>query len=266
MTPTAPYALVVLGLSVLLWPPSPNGGRLRPPSTGRGGWRARIGLDDDDPAARQRADLIAGIGPALVIVLIAPEAWWLVVLAAAVVVIRRRAARRSRGSSSRRQADLAVHHELVAACLDAGMPIGAALRAVADALPSTPPRADGTAAPAGGAATAEAQADRVLEAVVAMLELGAGPDAAWKPADDDPDLRPLAAAARRSALGGTGLADAVREQAQALRAQVETAERQATGRAGVLMVAPLGVCFLPAFLCLGLAPVVLGLIGRLDLF
>ena len=36
--------------------------------------------------------------------------------------------------------------------------------------------------------------------------------------------------------------------------------------AGVLMTAPLGVCFLPAFLCLGLAPVVLGLLGQLDIF
>lgn len=262
MTPTAPYALVLLGVSVLLWPPPPNGLRLRPRSMGRGGWRGRIGLDDDDPASRRRADLIAGVGPVLVVVFVAPEAWWLLVLAAAVVILRRRTAGRSRGSSSRRQADLAVHHELVAACLDAGMPIGAALRAVADALPSTRDRA----APAGGASSAQAPADRVLESVAAMLELGAAPAAAWKPADDDPDLRPLAAAASRSALGGAGLADAVREQARVLRAQVETAERQATGRAGVLMVAPLGLCFLPAFLCLGLAPVVLGLIGRLDLF
>ncbi len=34
-------------------------------------------------------------------------------------------------------------------------------------------------------------------------------------------------------------------------------------RAGVLIAGPLGLCFLPAFLCLGIVPVVLGLAGRL---
>jgi len=32
------------------------------------------------------------------------------------------------------------------------------------------------------------------------------------------------------------------------------------------MTAPLGLCFLPAFLFVGLAPVVVGLLGRLDIF
>ena len=32
------------------------------------------------------------------------------------------------------------------------------------------------------------------------------------------------------------------------------------------MTAPLGLCFLPAFLCLGLAPVVVGLLASLHLF
>jgi pilus assembly protein TadC len=41
---------------------------------------------------------------------------------------------------------------------------------------------------------------------------------------------------------------------------------RAAGRAGVLMTAPLGICFLPAFLCLGLAPVVVGLLGQLEIF
>ncbi len=33
-------------------------------------------------------------------------------------------------------------------------------------------------------------------------------------------------------------------------------------RAGVLITAPLGLCFLPAFLVLGVAPVVIGLAGE----
>jgi hypothetical protein len=33
----------------------------------------------------------------------------------------------------------------------------------------------------------------------------------------------------------------------------------------VLVAGPLGLCFLPAFLCLGIAPVIAGLVGRLGL-
>jgi hypothetical protein len=41
----------------------------------------------------------------------------------------------------------------------------------------------------------------------------------------------------------------------AQRGAVEAAVRQA----GVWVLAPLGVCFLPAFLCLGVVPMVLGI-------
>jgi hypothetical protein len=105
-----------------------------------------------------------------------------------------------------------------------------------------------------------------LDAVAAMLALGADPGTAWQIADLDDDLAPLAAAARRSAAGGGGLAQAVREHAAQLRQETAAASARAAGRAGVLMTAPLGLCFLPAFLCLGLAPVVVGLLGQLDIF
>ena len=38
----------------------------------------------------------------------------------------------------------------------------------------------------------------------------------------------------------------------------------AADRAGVLIAGPLGLCFLPAFVCLGIVPVVAGLAG--DIF
>ena len=106
----------------------------------------------------------------------------------------------------------------------------------------------------------------MFDAVAAMLALGAPPSTAWQPADLDDDLAPIAAAARRSAAGGGGLAQAVREHAAQLRADAAAASVRAAGRAGVLMTAPLGICFLPAFLCLGLAPVVVGLLGQLEIF
>jgi pilus assembly protein TadC len=99
-----------------------------------------------------------------------------------------------------------------------------------------------------------------------MLLLGADSRTAWGIADVEELLAPLAAAARRSAAGGSGLADAVREHAAQLRQEIAAASVRSAGRAGVLMTAPLGVCFLPAFLCLGLAPVVVGLLGQLNIF
>ena len=55
-----------------------------------------------------------------------------------------------------------------------------------------------------------------------------------------PALRALAAESRASA-----------------RAETEAAVR----RAGVWVLAPLGACFLPAFVCLGVVPMVLGIAG-----
>ena len=76
----------------------------------------------------------------------------------------------------------------------------------------------------------------------------------------------MAQAARRSAAAGTDLAEALREQARVLRrAEVAQAHRRAA-RGEVLMAGPLGLCFLPAFICLGLAPVVIALLGTLTIW
>ena len=221
---------------------------------------------DGPRGAKWRSRLVA-LALAGAIVLIAPGLWWLAVAASAIVgvVLTRHTARRS---PARRRADrrqLAVHEDLLASCLDAGMAVAPALRAVAQALggAGSAELAEFTA-PTGARASAGPIA--TLDAVAAMLALGADPDTAWQYADLDPDLAPLAAAARRSASGGAGFADAVREHAAILRAEAAAESVQAAARAGVVMTAPLGLCFLPAFVCWGLAPVVVGLIGKLDIF
>jgi hypothetical protein len=208
-----------------------------------------------------------------------PGLWWAVLPIAGLAAAA--AGRRSRGRSpTRRAADrrlVAVHAELLASCLEAGMAVGPALRAVSDVLGrSWPPTVTaasarpgvvrGTGSEIGDGRRADDGPLAVLDAVAAMLALGADPATAWRPADLDEDLAPLAAAARRSAAGGAGLAQAVREHAAQLRQETAAASIRAAGRAGVLMTAPLGLCFLPAFLCLGLAPVVVGLLGQLHIF
>ncbi|WP_067842710.1 type II secretion system F family protein [Nocardia lijiangensis] len=145
--------------------------------------------------------------------------------------------------------DIASVFDLLAACLRAGLPMAAAARAVA------------TGAPWALAAALRTAAD--------LLALGAEPGAAWERAARDAQGRPgaaeidsLARMARRSARSGASLAIAVGELADQHRAAIEDAAAARAERAGVLIGGPLGLCFLPAFLCLGIVPVVIGLAGR----
>ncbi|WP_040773158.1 type II secretion system F family protein [Nocardia pneumoniae] len=139
--------------------------------------------------------------------------------------------------------------DLLAACLRAGLPMADAARAVAPEAPE----------PLGGA----------LRRAADLLALGADAATAWEQVARDGAGRPgadeiesLARMARRSARSGASLAVAVGELAGQRRATVEDTAAAKAERAGVLIGGPLGLCFLPAFVCLGIAPVVIGLAGR----
>lgn len=151
-----------------------------------------------------------------------------------------------RRTSRPRKADpmlVAATWDLLAACLRAGLPVPTAITAVAGELPG--------------------DAARALRAAGDLLALGADPVTAWTPAVSCPETAALARGARRAAQSGTGLASLVADLAVALRAGASDASEAAAQRVGVLITAPLGLCFLPAFICLGIAPVVAGLAGRL---
>ena len=138
--------------------------------------------------------------------------------------------------------ELAGRWELLAVCLSAGLPVASAVAAAA--------------APLGGAAGV------TLQRVAGLLELGADPADAWRAAAELPALAAFARAAGRSAGTGAALADVARVEGARLRAGlVDTAQARAQ-RAAVLITGPLGLCFLPAFLVLGIAPVVIGLAGE----
>ena len=134
---------------------------------------------------------------------------------------------------------LAGSYDLLAACLRAGMPVASAATAVAEQAPE----------PLGEA----------LRRAANLLSLGGESDVAWQHAGAHVETEALARLARRSARSGSALADAVTELAAQQRAAVEDSAAAAAERAGVLVSGPLGLCFLPAFLCLGIAPVVIGL-------
>jgi Flp pilus assembly protein TadB len=140
---------------------------------------------------------------------------------------------------------VAATWDLLAACLRAGLPVPTAITAVAGELPPT--------------------AAHALKASADLLALGADPDTAWAPATNCPDTAALARGARRAAQSGTALADLAADLASTVRANAADAAETTAQRAGVLIVAPLGLCFLPAFICLGIVPVIAGLARQLAL-
>ena len=132
--------------------------------------------------------------------------------------------------------------DVFAVCLSAGMSVSAAAAATA---PSAPHRL--------GA---------LLRRAADLLALGADPDTAWSaPAEAAEGGDALARLARRSAASGSALAQGVAELAEQSRQDAGHAASAAAERASVLVAGPLGLCFLPAFVCLGIVPVVAGLAG-----
>jgi len=75
-------------------------------------------------------------------------------------------------------------------------------------------------------------------------------------AQGDPAAASFARAAARSAATGAALARTARAESLRVRDALADAAEARAQRAGVLIAAPLGLCFLPAFLVLGVAPVV----------
>jgi Flp pilus assembly protein TadB len=137
---------------------------------------------------------------------------------------------------------LAGGWDLLAACLRAGLPVSSAVRAAAEQLPDP--------------------AAEELRLIADRLALGADAREAWQVAESSP-VHKLARAARRSAQSGAGLATVAEAAAAEVRATTLDLVTARGQRAGVLITGPLGLCFLPAFLALGVVPVVIGLASGL---
>ena len=123
--------------------------------------------------------------------------------------------------------------------IDAGLSTAASTRAVA-------------------AAATEATAGH-WHNVAALLAVGVTPQRAWADVAHVDGLGELARLARLSDRSGAALAQACRRIADDLREGAGTSATAVAERAGVLIALPLSICFLPAFVLLGLAPVVIGL-------
>jgi Flp pilus assembly protein TadB len=151
---------------------------------------------------------------------------------------------RRRREELERDLPTAVH--LIGACLTAGADTATAFDSVCAALPG-------------------AVADE-LRLVRHRLALGADPAAVWHGLARHPQLRPLGRALERSHRSGASVRVAVEALASELsgdsRARTDALARSVEVRAA----APLGVCFLPAFVLLGVVPMVVGVFSAMRLF
>ncbi|WP_323369093.1 type II secretion system F family protein [Streptomyces alkaliterrae] len=138
-------------------------------------------------------------------------------------------------------AQLPMAAELLAACLTAGAGPAEAATAVGTSL----------AGPLGSR----------LNRVGAELRLGAETATAWAHLSESPAGSGLARCLERAQLSGAPAVEQLAGCAAEARAAAARAASARARRAGVLVTAPLGLCFLPAFLLVGVVPVVIGL-GR----
>ena len=132
---------------------------------------------------------------------------------------------------------------LLAACLRGGLPVALSVRLVAPGLPEP--------------------AREAMRRTAELLALGADPEQAWQSALACPSTAELARGARRTARSGAALAGVAEALAVELRGEANDRAEARAERAAVAVTGPLGLCFLPAFLCLGVIPVVVGLATRL---
>lgn len=138
----------------------------------------------------------------------------------------------------RRQVPLAL--DLMAAVLAAGRSPHDAVRLVAAHTPS----------PLGDDLTALAHRAR----------LASDPVAAWRTLDSGP-LESVGRAFARSETSGAAIVPLVLDAADDLRRQARAERREVVNRVAVRTAAPLGLCMLPAFVLVGVAPTVIAVVG-----
>lgn len=184
-------------------------------------------------------------------ILVGGPAGWVVGLAAACGTWRwqrarlgqapRAAAEAATAAEAVRQLPLAA--DLLAACISAGAGPREAAEAVGESL--------------GGPVGEQ------LARTAAEIRLGGDPAVAWGRFGAIPGAAALARCLDRAGSTGAPAAESVARLAEVMRAERTSAAVARAQRAAVLITAPLGLCFLPAFLTVGVAPVVIGLAGGL---
>lgn len=215
---------------------------------------ARLLATDDGTRARRRPDVRRAARRWLPGAAVAAAGWALVGGVAGLVVgcataggfwlwSRRRAAvAASDGPDAAEVARrLPLAADLLAACVAAGAGPVVAAQAVGEAL----------GGPVGDA----------LARGAAEVRLGGEPHAAWERLASMPKAGALARLLERADVSGLPAAGPAARLAADARAEWGRTATERARRAAVMVTAPVGLCFLPAFVAVGVAPVVIGLAG-----
>lgn len=146
-------------------------------------------------------------------------------------------------SHDAQRAQLGEALDFLSVCLEVGAPVRMAVATVAEVSPE---------------ATAEP-----LRRVLAHLNVGRSPEQAWAELAEDPVWRLPARDLVRSARSGTSLAQSLRLHADDARAAARDAAMRRARTVGVQSVVPLMACFLPAFVLIGVVPIIASLLASL---
>ncbi|WBQ04912.1 type II secretion system F family protein [Kribbella sp. CA-293567] len=191
------------------------------------------------PATRRRHLTVAALAASAVLLVLGLAAGLLpaaLVFLATPAVLSRLEPAATRRRTAQLVADLPLAVDLLAACLRAGRPPQASIAVVAQSLGG--PLAD------------------LLAEVERRLSLGADPIDAWSCLLKEPACATFARATQRALRSGAPLAGILEHQAndtrQARRWTAEEHARAVESRS----VVPLGLCFLPAFVLLGIVPTI----------
>lgn len=141
--------------------------------------------------------------------------------------------------------DLPVAVDLLAACALVGRPPDQSLAVVARAV--------------GGALGAR------LDVVTSRLALGADPQVEWRRVMGDAQLAPLARTMLRTLESGAPLVDGLTRLAADRRRERRASVQARARTVGVKAAGPLAVCFLPAFMLIGVVPTIAGAFTHLVL-
>ncbi|MDA0566497.1 type II secretion system F family protein [Streptomonospora sp. S1-112] len=194
----------------------------------------------------RRAVLLWGVPcvPALTLLALVGPLGALLVGVPAGVALRWRLARGD-GAVAPSVAGLPIAVDLLVAGLRAGGAMADVLAAVSDAIGGGP-------------------VGRAFGQAAEQVRLGADPGAAWCGAADGvghpPEFGAVGRALARAARTGAPVADILERQAAEIRDSVRSRALARAQRLGVLAVAPLGLCFLPAFVLIGVVPLAAGLL------
>ncbi len=189
--------------------------------------------------------VVAGLALVAAVVVLGPLAGIPVGTGLAVaveVVLPRLETDRQRRRRAERLSALPLLLDLTAVSLRAGLSPGLALALAGEAI--------------GGPLADE------LSSVAALSMLGADPADAWREFAGDPVLGVVARAVVRAGDSGSALATGFERVAAELRAGQSSAALARAHRVSVIAMLPLGLCFLPAFVCIGVVPVVVGVLGH----